>query len=185
MAYFKEILRRATKTEPGKYFPVAVSTGRVTTDDLSDEIADISTVAPPDVVAVLSALNMVIGRHLAAGETVQLKGLCNIRLVAQSKGKGVDNPEDVSADQISGFRVVFSAEQKRGAANKGYALTLKNLRWRPLPGSAAALKADGDSTGNEPSTGDTPDPGNGSTPGGGSDNGGGNNGGGDLPDLGE
>lgn len=75
-----------------------------------------------DVVAVLKSLNRTIGGHLSRGESVQLQGLCNIRLTALSKGAGVDTPEEVSADQITGYRVIFSAEQKRGAANKGYAL---------------------------------------------------------------
>ena len=39
MAYYKGVLRRTDKTKPGKYYPTAVTVGRVTTDELCDEIA--------------------------------------------------------------------------------------------------------------------------------------------------
>ena len=152
MAYYKSAMRRSSKTAPGKYYPTAVSVGRVTTDELCDEIEEISTVNAIDIVAVLKALNTVIGRHLAAGQTVQLKVLCNVRLTAQSKGAGVATPEEVSAEQISGYRVVFAAERQSGPANgKDYSLDLSRLRWQPLPGSVAG--------GTTPSGGgDTPTP---------------------------
>ena len=78
-----------------------------------------------------------------------MQGLCNIRLTALSKGSGVDTAEQVNAGQITGYRVVFSAEQKRGAANKGYALNLGNLKWRPLPGSAAEESNNGSGDNNQ------------------------------------
>lgn len=159
-AYYKGVLRRTDKTKPGKYYPTAVTVGRVTTDELCDEIAEISTVSHADVVAVLKALNRTIGSHLSRGESVQLQGLCNIRLTALSKGAGVDSIDKVSAEQITGYRVVFSAEQKRGAANKGYALNLSNLRWRPLPGNET--EAAGGSGSNSGTGGTTPTPGGGS-----------------------
>ena len=161
MAYYKSAMRRSSKTAPGKYYPTAVSVGRVTTDELCDEIEEISTVNAIDIVAVLKALNTVIGRHLAAGQTVQLKGLCNVRLTAQSKGAGVATPEEVSADQISGYRVVFAAERQSGPANgKGYSLDLSRLRWQPLPGSIAGgtTPSSGDDT-PTPTPTPTPDPG--------------------------
>lgn len=159
MAYYKGVLRRTDKTKPGKYYPTAVTVGRVTTDELCDEIAEISTVSHADVVAVLKGLNRTIGGHLSRGESVQLQGLCNIRLTALSKGAGVDTPEEVSADQITGYRVVFSAEQKRGAANKGYALNLSNLRWRPLPGSESESAGSNSGSGsNSGNGGTTPTP---------------------------
>ena len=162
MAYYKGVLRRTDKTKPGKYYPTAVTVGRVTTDELCDEIAEISTVSHADVIAVLKALNRTIGSHLSRGESVQLQGLCNIRLTALSKGAGVDTPEEVSADQITGYRVVFSAEQKRGAANKGYALNLSNLRWRPLPGSDSETASSNSGSGsNSGNGGTTPTPGGG------------------------
>ena len=65
MAYYKGVLRRTDKTKPGKYYPTAVTVGRVTTDELCDEIAEISTVSHADVVAVLKGLNRTIGGHLS------------------------------------------------------------------------------------------------------------------------
>ena len=183
MAYYKGVLRRTDKTKPGKYYPTAVTVGRVTTDELCDEIAEISTVSHADVIAVLKALNRTIGSHLSRGESVQLQGLCNIRLTALSKGAGVDTPEEVSADQITGYRVVFSAEQKRGAANKGYALNLSNLRWRPLPGSESETANNSGSGSNSGNGGGTNTGGSGTggntggNTGGGNNNGGGDNGG--------
>ena len=175
MAYFKSVLRRTDRTKPGKYYPTAVSVGRVTTDELCDEIAEISTVSPADVVAVLKALNRCVGSHLSRGESVQLKGLCNIRLTALSKGAGVDTPEKVSADQITGYRMVFSAERQGTAASgKGYAINLNNLRWRPFPGTTTSTTSGNASTGEEPG-GETP---GGETPGGEEPGGNGGNGGG-------
>lgn len=52
MAYYKPTLRRTSKTQPGKYYPTAASIGRVSTEELCDEIAEISTVSSIDVVAM-------------------------------------------------------------------------------------------------------------------------------------
>ena len=58
--------------------------------------------------------------------------------------------------------MVFSAEQKRGAANKGYALNLSNLRWRPLPGSDSETASSNSGSGsNSGNGGTTPTPGGG------------------------
>ena len=164
MAYYKPTLRRTSKTQPGKYYPTAASIGRVSTEELCDEIAEISTVSSIDVVAVLKALNTVVGRHLSAGQTVQIKGLCNLRLTAQSKGAGVATPEEVTADQITGYRVVCAAERQSnaGSKGKGYSLDLSRLRWQPLPGTATSTASTGGAT-----TGGGSSSGNGgSTPGG-------------------
>lgn len=154
MAYYKPTLRRTSKTQTGKYYPTAASIGRVSTDELCDEIAEISTVSPIDVVAVLKALNIVIGRHLSAGQTVQVKGLCNLRLTAQSKGAGVDSPELVTADQITGYRVVCSAERQITAAKGvGYSLDLSRLRWQALPGNATTTTPAAGNDGTTPTPG--------------------------------
>ena len=56
MAYYKGVFRRTDKTKSGKYYPTAVTVGCVTTDELCDEIVEISTV---------SLLGEVIGKGLA------------------------------------------------------------------------------------------------------------------------
>ena len=73
-------------------------------------------------------------------------------------------PEEVTADQITGYRVVCAAERQSnaGSKGKGYSLDLSRLRWQPLPGTATATASTGGAT-----TGGGSSSGNGgSTPGG-------------------
>ena len=181
MAYFKPVYYLGLdKKEPGKYYPLAVSIGRVTTDDLCDEIAEISTVSHADVVATLKALNRVIGRHLVQGQTVQLKGLCNIRLTIQSSGNGVATPEEVSAKQIKGWRMKFIGErQGTSATGIGYAIDMSRLRWQALPSSLVGKEEEDDeeNENNQPNNGTTNNGDNGNTGDNGSGDNGNNNGG--------
>ena len=58
-------------------------------------------------------------------------------------------PEEVTADQITGYRVVCAPERQSnaGSKGKGYSLDLSRLRWQPLPGTATAAATDGSTTG--------------------------------------
>jgi predicted histone-like DNA-binding protein len=59
-------------TDPKKYYASLVTRGDVSLRKLAKEITEISTVSPPDVMAVIEALLQIIPRHLIQGEIVRL-----------------------------------------------------------------------------------------------------------------
>ena len=88
MAFFKKVLKKIT----GKWYPEVVIVGKpVTTDEVADRLAEISTVSRGDTYAVLKDLGQVMGQFMA---------------------------EDVKASQIENVRVRFIPETTRTASNK-------------------------------------------------------------------
>ncbi len=72
MAFFKKVLKKIT----GKWYPEVVIVGKpVTTDEVADRLAEISTVSRGDTYAVLKDLGQVMGQFMAEGRTVKLQGI--------------------------------------------------------------------------------------------------------------
>lgn len=93
------------------WYPRAVLVGKpVTTEELAEELAAESTVAPADVLAVLRALSGVMGRHMANGRSVKLYGIGSFHFTISSNGNGVETPAEVNVRQIKGIRVRFIPE---------------------------------------------------------------------------
>ncbi len=103
-----EAKRRADITSAGDHvFSATLERSTpVTTKRLVDEIAKISTVASPDVAAVLTALKEVIPQHLADGCIVYLEGIGSLRINMSAASQ--EFPVDVDASQIRGYRFLFS-----------------------------------------------------------------------------
>ena len=85
-------------TAPPKYYPSISSSGRLTLRQLSQRIAQISTVSSVDTLAVLEALLTLIPGELAAGNIIELGDLGSFRLRIQSEGAAT--PEEVGAQHI-------------------------------------------------------------------------------------
>lgn len=147
----------------GKWYPQSVLHGRaVTTKQLCDDIAQASTVAPADVLAVLRSLSDAMVKYLVEGRSVKLDGIGNFYLTATAKGNGADKEEDVSPQQINKVMVRFLAEKQSsvgGIKSSIPTLAAAQINWQRLDTSSSsansATESEGTSAGNG---GGTPDP---------------------------
>lgn len=129
MAFF-----RKKKLGDGKWHPLAVSMlSPATIDDVADELSARSTVSRSDTYAVLVELGDVLGRLMATGRTVKLKGIGTFYLTCQTRGKGTDTPEELTADMITP-KVRFIPEYSRGQRNQvtKRPMLYKRLEWVEL-----------------------------------------------------
>lgn len=86
-----------------------VSTGRITTEELAEELSHDSSVNYADIVAVLYALAVSIRRHLLSSQTVHLEGLGSMRVGVRSHM--AETPEAVSPKLIYAYRVIFTPDK--------------------------------------------------------------------------
>ena len=96
--------RKATiANKEGKklYHPQVVTTGTVGLDQLSREVAELSSLSPGDVKNTIDNLITVMTRHLQSSESVSLDGLGNFSLSMRSTGKGAETAEEVIAQNCS------------------------------------------------------------------------------------
>ena len=115
MAFFKKIQQKINKL----WYPQSVTVGKpVTTNQVADRLAQISTVSRADTFAVLKDLGGVLGDYMAQGRTVKLEGVGTFYYTAVAAGKGVDAPEKVNATLISGVRVRFIPEASRSSSGQ-------------------------------------------------------------------
>ena len=109
MAFYRKLQMKTSKNK--KWYPQAVLVDKpISTDELSEEIATASTVAPADVAATLKSLSGIMGKYMAQGRSVRLDGIGTFHFTINAEGNGVDTPEEVSARQIKGIRVRFTPE---------------------------------------------------------------------------
>lgn len=94
----------------GKWYAKMVPIGNITSEQLAEEVSHLSTVTRSDMLAVLWSLAAVIRRHLLNSEIVHVDGLGSFRIGFRSRAK--DRPEDVTADDIYGLRVVMTPDRK-------------------------------------------------------------------------
>ena len=147
MAFYKKIKKKIN----GLWYPQAVTVGKpVTTDEVADRLAQISTVSRADVYAVLKELGGVMGDYMANGRTVKLDGVGTFYYTAAANGKGVESEDKVSASQITGVRVRFLPEVKRSSSQQvtTRSLVSNNIFWEEWGGSASASSpSDGGNSG--------------------------------------
>lgn len=133
MAFFKKFYKKMSN----KWYPQAVTVGKpVTTKEIADRLAQISTVSRSDVYAVLMDLAGVLADYMAQGRSVKIDGLGSFYYTLTAKGKGVETPEEVNASQIEGVRVRFipEATRKSGAKSMNRSLISDNIFWMELKG---------------------------------------------------
>ena len=115
MGYYKKKQQKIN----GLWYPQSVLSGSpISTDKVADRLAEISTVSRSDVLAVLGNLAGVMADYMALGKSVKLDGLGTFYFTAVANGTGVETPEEVNANQITGVRVRFIPETKRTDGNR-------------------------------------------------------------------
>ena len=114
MAFFKKVKKKIT----GLWYPQVVTVGKpVTTDQVADRLAQMSTVSRGDTYAVLKDLGGVLASFMSEGRTVKLEGVGTFYYTINAD-KGIAKPEEVTAKQIKGVRVRFIPETSRTQNNK-------------------------------------------------------------------
>ena len=163
MAYFKKQQLKSN----GKWYPKSVTIGRpVDTDTVAKKLADLSSLSVGDVLSVLKLLGGVIGDYMNNGRSVKLDGVGTFYYTANAEGQGVDSPDKVGAQQITGTRVRFIPETTRDSSNKvtTRSLVSSDIFWELLDDEIPARPVpDGEDGGEEP------EPGGGTTEPGGED----------------
>lgn len=131
MAFFKA---QQMKTN-GKYYPVAVLVDRpMEIDEIAAQIAEASTVAKADVVAVLASLPSIMARGMNAGRSVHLQDVGHFRYTAAAKKGGRDTAKEVTAADIVRARVRFTPETRFSGDTTTRALTPSEVRWTRFDG---------------------------------------------------
>ena len=114
MAFFKKVKKKIT----GLWYPQVVTVGKpVTTDQVADRLAQMSTVSRGDTYAVLKDLGGVLASFMSEGRTVKLEGVGTFYYTINAD-KGIAKPEEVTAKQIKGVRVRFIPATSRTQNNK-------------------------------------------------------------------
>lgn len=93
------IVERGNPEAPKKFYPSIQSSGRVTTRELAERAAQMSTLTTTDMMAALESLLTLNPSELAKGNIVELGDFGNFWL--RTSADGAETPEDVRADQIS------------------------------------------------------------------------------------
>lgn len=135
MAFFKKTKQKVN----GLWYPKSVTVGKpVTTDEVADRLAQISTVSRADTYAVLKDLAGVLADYMAQGRTVKIDGLGTFYYTSNSSGNGVEDEKDVTAAQITGVRVRFIPEARKSGSSRSMVRSLisNNIFWMELPKGA-------------------------------------------------
>lgn len=160
MAFFKKVKQKIN----GLWYPKSVTVGKpVTTDQVADRLAKISTVSRADTYAVLKEMGGVLADFMSEGRTVKLDGVGTFYYTAAANGQGVDSPDKVKATSITGVRVRFIPETTRTASNKvaTRSLVSNDIFWEEWGGTAGSGNEGGGSGSGGEGEGDgeeAPDP---------------------------
>jgi predicted histone-like DNA-binding protein len=101
------------RQSPGKLYATPVNDGKVTQQDVSADIVNLSSLARGDVGNVINSLIDTVSKYLLMGKSVNLGELGTFRISFSSEG--VEDAKDFTVDKISRVHVVFtpSVELKR------------------------------------------------------------------------
>jgi predicted histone-like DNA-binding protein len=136
MAFYRKIQKKINSL----WYPQSITVGSpVTTNEIAEKLAEVSTVSPGDAYNVLKDLANVMSEYMAAGRTVKLDGLGTFYYTATSNGNGVESEDEVNATLIKGARVRFIPESYRESGNTQYTRSLidKHIEWVEWGGTAA------------------------------------------------
>lgn len=134
MGFYKKIQQKINKL----WYPRTITIGKpITTDQVADKLAAMSTVSRGDTYAVLKNLGVVLGDYMAQGYTVKLEGIGTFYYTGEAKGNGVDSPDKVKASHITNVRVRFIPETSHDGSNKVTSRSLvgSNVHWEEWGGS--------------------------------------------------
>lgn len=120
MAFFKKIQKKNNL-----WYPQSVTWGKaVSTREVADELAAISTVTRGDTYAVMENLGRVLSNFMGQGRTVKINGVGTFYYTANAAKNGVETEKEVNATQINGVRVRFIPEVER---NVGHQVTTRSM----------------------------------------------------------
>ncbi len=106
-------LKNFSREYNGLWFPKAVHTVTVTTEDLLKEIPKGCSLKKSDLLAALTELSEFLLRHLRQGEVVDMDGIGRFKL--EVKGQGVISPADFDEQtDISGYVCHFTPYSRNG-----------------------------------------------------------------------
>ena len=148
MAYFKKVLQKIT----GLWYPKSITMGEpITTEKIIDRLSAISTVSKSDVRAVMGDLAPVMADYMALGHTVKLDGLGTFYYTAVASKQGVATKEEVTADLITGVRVLFIPETRRKNGNRVVtrALADVDITWNEVDENNKPVSGGNDDTDDE------------------------------------
>ncbi len=152
MAFFKVSKMKST----GKYYPTAVLVDEpMETDELAEQIAEISTVSKADVVAVLASLPSVMSRGMNSGRSVHLQDLGFFRYTIDARKGGRDTEKEVVPDDVERTRIRFTPETRFSSGRVATrTLTPDSVRWVKWKGSTTDESGNTGGSGNEGSGSD-------------------------------
>ena len=105
------------RESPGKWYAAPINDGKVSQQEISADIVNLSSLSRGDVANVINSLIDTIPKYLIMNRSVNLGDLGTFRISFTSEG--VENPEDFTVDKISGIRILFvpSTELRRKLEN--------------------------------------------------------------------
>ena len=143
--YKARLSKIANKEGKKLYHPQVVTIGNVSLNDLSKEVAELSSLSTGDVKNTIDNLITVMTRHLQSGESVSLDGLGSFTLSLKSTGKGSETADEVSpydARLKINFRPAMTRNSDHTVATRSLLTGCSFVRW----GTVAASSTTGGSS---------------------------------------
>ncbi len=110
-----------TPEAPPKFYALAKSIGRADKDRISTLVARMSSMSSTDSIGMMEAFLTIVPDELAEGRIVELGDFGSFRIGLSSEGS--ETPEEVTADKITGARVIFTPGRR-------FKEVLNNLRYQ-------------------------------------------------------
>ena len=130
--YKARLSKIANKEGKKLYHPQVVTIGNVSLNDLSKEVAELSSLSTGDVKNTIDNLITVMTRHLQSGESVSLDGLGSFTLSLKSTGKGSETADEVSPSDARlkiNFRPAMTRNSDHTVATRSLLTGSSFVRW--------------------------------------------------------
>lgn len=160
----KVVNKRKNSSTNGKIYAKAVVSGVVHSAQISEEISKMCTLTPPDVLAVIKALDTNIAGHLQNGERVVLDDFGAFKVGLRTKP--ADTAKKFTAANVVGMHVIFQPAIEMNGGKRIKTL-LKGIKAEEMT-EYQGLKDPSDDNGGGSQGTTTPGSNSGSTEGGGS-----------------
>lgn len=146
--YKARLSKIANKEGKKLYHPQVVTIGCVSLNDLSKEVAELSSLSTGDVKNTIDNLIIVMTRHLQSGESVSLDGLGSFTLSLKSTGKGTESADEVSPSNARlkiNFRPCITRNSDHTVATRSLLTGCSFVRWGAVATSSETNDAATDS----------------------------------------
>ncbi|WP_297642709.1 HU family DNA-binding protein [uncultured Bacteroides sp.] len=135
--FYKKIQQKIN----GLWYPKSITWGKpITSDQVADKLALLSTVTRGDAYAIIKNLGVVLSDYMAQGRTVKIEGVGTFYYTAAANKRGVQTPEEVNAKQINGVRVRFIPEVGRDVNSRVVTRSMvdSNICWEEWDKASAS-----------------------------------------------